>query len=80
MATLVSTLTSRPVGPERILTEQQRRAAARKLRRRTAANPLRRVLLTCHGWVRDPSAVVGDWLFCEHADCGDLRRVIEVAE
>lgn len=54
------------------------RRAERKLARTQAKNPLRRVFLTCHGWVRDPLAQVGDWLWCD--ECADNRRVTEVAE
>lgn len=56
------------------------RQAQRRLDRQLARNPLRRAMLTCHGWVRDPSATVGDWLWCAHADCGQWRRVVDVAE
>jgi len=79
MARLVNTLVTGNTEGVR-LTERQRQAAQRRLRRQQQRNPLRRVRLDCHGWVRDPSAVVGDWLFCEHADCMDIRRVVDVAE
>lgn len=62
------------------LTRRQREQALAKLRAAQRANPLRRVRLDCHGWIRDATAEVGQWLFCEHAECGELRRVIEVAE
>jgi hypothetical protein len=61
------------------LSAAERRTASRKLARRSKANPLRRVRLSCcHQWVRDPIAVVGDWLWCETD--GDLGRVDELAE
>jgi len=61
-----------------VLNDGQRRAAARKVARVAATNPLRRVRLDCHGWVRDSSAVAGDWLWCDA--CADLRKVLELKE
>jgi hypothetical protein len=61
------------------LTAAERRTASRKLERRRRTNPLRRVRLACcQQWIRDPVAVVGDWLWCD-ADA-DLGRVDELAE
>ncbi len=71
-ATLV---TSAPVA----LSATDRRRAERRLARRQAGNPLRRVRLgCCTRWVLDAGAVVGDWIWCD--DDGDLGRIIEVAE
>jgi hypothetical protein len=63
----------------RELAAQERRRAQRRLTRRQAANPLRRVLLACETtYVRDPVAVTGDHLWCEaHAD---FARVVDVVE
>ena len=60
------------------LSAAQRRKALRKVAKVASSNPLRRVRLNCHGWVRDSSAVVGDWLWCEK--CSDLRYVVELKE
>ncbi len=61
------------------LTPADRRRGERRLAQRQAHNPLRRARLgCCSHWVLDPSARVGDWLWCD-AD-GDLGRVCEVAE
>jgi hypothetical protein len=61
------------------LTDSQRKSAQRRLARRQARNPLRRVRLgCCASWVLDPSAVVGDWLWCDSDD--DLGRIVEVVE
>jgi hypothetical protein len=77
MARIVnSTLTATS---EVALTPSDRRRAERRLAKRQARNPLRRVRLgCCERWVLDPGAVVGDWLWCETDD--DLGRIIEVAE
>jgi hypothetical protein len=63
----------------RQLAADERRRAERRLSRRQAANPLRRVLLACETtYVRDPVAVVGDHLWCEaHAD---FARVVDLVE
>lgn len=78
MARIVNSrlMTSTPARP--VLTAADRRRAQRRLDRARARNPLRRVRLACHGWVRDTSAVVGDWVWCEQ--CADVRKVAEVAE
>ena len=61
------------------LTPAERRRGERTLAKRQARNPLRRVRLACcERWVLDPSARVGDWLWCD-VD-GDLGRVTELAE
>jgi hypothetical protein len=61
------------------LTDAQRRQAARELAKATARNPLRRVRLSCrHLWIRDPVAVLHDWMWCDR--CADNRRVTEVVE
>ena len=61
------------------LSPSDRRRAQRRLAKRQAGNPLRRVRFgCCTRWVLDPGAVVGDWIWCD-VD-GDLGRVIEVAE
>jgi hypothetical protein len=60
------------------LSAAQRRRALAKVAKVASSNPLRRVRLACHGWVRDSSAVVGDWLWCE--GCADLRQVAELKE
>jgi hypothetical protein len=61
------------------LTGNDRRRAERRLARRQARNLLRRVRLGCCGrWLRDPGAVVGDWLWCDGDD--DLGRIVEVVE
>lgn len=69
-----------PTGaPARELTAQQRRQAQRRLARRTAKNPLRRVRLACEERSqRDPVAVVGDHVWCETHN--DFARVISVVE
>ena len=63
----------------RQLGADERRRAERRLSRRQAANPLRRVLLACETtYVRDPVAVVGDHLWCEaHADFALVLEVVE---
>jgi hypothetical protein len=60
------------------LSAAQRRKAQAKVAKVASSNPLRRVRLDCHGWVRDSSAVAGDWLWCE--GCADLRQVAELKE
>ncbi len=61
------------------LSGSDRRRAERRLARRAAANPLRRVRLGCCGrWLLDPGAIVGDWLWCDGDD--DLGRIVEVVE
>jgi len=65
-------------GAAPVLSPAQRRAAARKVAKVASSNPLRRVKLDCHGWVRDSSAVVGDWLWCDK--CQDLRQALELKE
>jgi len=56
-----------------------RRRAERRLARRQARNPLRRVRLGCCGsWLLDSGAVVGDWLWCDTDD--DLGRIVDVVE
>jgi hypothetical protein len=63
------------------MTRRQRERALAALRAAERANPLRRVRLNCaHGWVRDATAAVDQWLFCDKDGCGELRRVVEVAE
>lgn len=61
------------------LTPAERRKGERTLAKRQARNPLRRARLgCCSRWLLDPSARVGDWLWCDVDD--DLGRVTEVAE
>ena len=60
------------------LADSERRRAARKIAKAQQRNPLRRVRLSCCGWVRDPIAAVGDWLWCDKHE--DKARVVEVAE
>ena len=55
--------------------EARARAIAKK---KASENPLRVVLLNCHGWVRDTEAVKNDWIWFN--SCGDLARVVEVRE
>jgi hypothetical protein len=62
----------------RVLTEAQRREAARRIAKAARENPLRRVRLACHGPVRDSTAVVGDWIWCDQ--CGDVARVDSLTE
>lgn len=62
----------------RQLTAAQRREAARKIAKALKDNPLRRVRLACHGPVRDGTAVVGDWIWCEQ--CADVARVESITE
>ena len=62
----------------RQLTAAATSRARHRLDRQTARNPLRRVRTDCHGWVRDASAAVGDWVWC--TSCADWRRVTELAE
>ena len=62
-----------------VLSAHERQRAERKLAKRQARNPLRRVRLgCCTRWVLDTGAVVGDWLWCDLD--GDLGRIVEVAE
>ena len=59
-----------------VLTPADRRRAERRIARQVAKNPLRRVRIDCCGWIRDPLAVVGDWVWCDtHAD---QARVLEL--
>jgi hypothetical protein len=76
MARIVDGRLSSSTAPE--LTPAQRRQALRRLERAAQRNPLRRVRLECHGWVRDASAVVGDRVWCEA--CADFARAVELAE
>ena len=62
----------------RQLTAAQRRAGARKMAKALKDNPLRRVRLACHGPVRDSTAVVGDWIWCD--ECADVARVESITE
>jgi hypothetical protein len=62
----------------RQLTAAERRTAERRMARALKDNPLRRVRLACHGPVRDSTAVVGDWIWCEQ--CADVARVDSVTE
>jgi hypothetical protein len=62
----------------RRLTAAERRTAERKMARAFKVNPLRRVRLACHGPVRDSTAVVGDWIWCE--ECADVARVDSITE
>ena len=62
----------------RRLTAAQRRRAERTMAQAAKNNPLRRVRLACHGPVRDSTAVVGDWIWCDK--CGDVARVTSVTE
>ena len=65
--------------PSAELTDSDRRRGERRLAKRQARNPLRRARLgCCSRLLLDPSARVGDWLWCDTD--GDLGRVIEVAE
>ena len=50
--------------------------AASRARRVAQRNPLRRVLLGCHGWVQDSVAERGDHVWCEQ--CADWSRVLDV--
>lgn len=75
MARLVSKL-SNTASTE--LTDAQRAAANRRIRSATKSNPLRRVLLECHGWVRDPLAAKGDFVWC--GECADWAKAVDVAE
>jgi len=46
------------------LSPNERRRAERRLAKRQAGNPLRRVRFgCCTRWVLDPGAVVGDWIW-----------------
>ncbi|AEE44912.1 hypothetical protein [Cellulomonas fimi] len=61
------------------LSVADRRRAARRLERRQAANPLRRVQLACEEHTqRDAVAVVGDHVWCDAH--GDFSRVVHVVE
>lgn len=62
----------------RSLTAAERRTAERRMAKARKDNPLRRVRLACHGPVRDSTAVVGDWIWCE--ECADVARVNSVTE
>jgi hypothetical protein len=52
--------------------------ATNALRKAEQKNPLRRVSIDCHGWVRDALAATGEWVWCE--SCSDWRRVATVVE
>jgi hypothetical protein len=60
------------------LTPAQIREAQRRLEKSARENPLRRVRLACHGPVRDPSARLGDRVWCD--SCADFAVVVSVAE
>lgn len=62
----------------RHLTAAERRVAERKVAKALKDNPLRRVRLACHGPVRDSTAIVGDWIWCDK--CADVARVDSVTE
>ncbi len=62
----------------RQLSATERRAAERKMAKALKDNPLRRVRLACHGPVRDSTAVVGDWIWCDK--CADMARVDSITE
>ena len=62
----------------RQLTAAERRTARRRMAKAFQDNPLRRVRLACHGPVRDSTAVVGDWIWCDQ--CGDVARVESLTE
>jgi hypothetical protein len=62
----------------RSLTPAERRTAERRMARAAKDNPLRRVRLACHGPVRDSTAVVGDWIWCDR--CADVARVESLTE
>jgi hypothetical protein len=70
-------LNGRRQAPGTTLTREQLREAQRQLARATRENPLRVARLACHGPARDPSARVGDWIWCEQ--CGDFARVESVS-
>jgi len=76
MARIVNGRLQASTTPE--LTAQDRRRGERKLAKALRANPLRVVRLPCHGPIRDPGAVVGDWIWCDK--CSDLARVESVSE
>lgn len=61
------------------LSAQDAERARRRIARRTARNPLRRVHLTCEPVaVRDPLARVGDRVWCDnHADWATVVDVVE---
>ena len=56
----------------------RRNDAVAAARSRDSAHRLRRVLIDCHGWVRDSVAVVGDHVWC--ATCADWTRVVDLVE
>jgi hypothetical protein len=58
----------------------RRRTPAGRIGRPThAPSPLRRVELGCgHGWVREPMATAGTWVWCD--GCADWARVQRVVE
>ena len=61
------------------ITSKEYKEGIGKMKAIQRSNPLRRVQSKCrHGWVRDPQAKIGDWLWC--STCDDLSRVIEVVE
>lgn len=63
---------------KRIINDSNEEKARNIAKRKAASNPLRVVMLNCHGWVRDSDAIKNDWIWCE--GCGDLARVIQVRE
>ena len=69
-----SLVTTRPA-----ISDRDAEAARRRIARRTARNPLRRVRITCEPHaVRDALATVGDRIWCDtHAD---WATVVEVTE
>lgn len=63
---------------KRIINESNEAKAKIVAKRKAAENPLRVVLINCHGWVRDAEAIKNDWIWCD--GCGDLSRVVDVRE
>lgn len=60
------------------LTPAQKAAARRNVEKIRRNNPLRRVRTDCCGWVRDPLAITGERVWCEHH--ADWTLVVEHAE
>lgn len=65
--------------PSPELSVAERRRGQRRLERASARNPLRRIQLSCETTARrDPSARVGDLVWCDNHR--DFARVLSVVE
>jgi len=76
---MVRVVNSKLMESAQVLTPVQQRKARAEIARRRCSNPLRRVQLSCcTGWVRDPMAMVGQRVWCDHhCDWADVVAVDE---